>query len=107
MSSVAGDRGRPSNYHYGAAKAGLTNFCEGIMNYCHDKPFKVRIIKAGYIATKMTLGKAPRALCAEPEKLAEKLLKKPNKRGIEYFPNWWFLIMFIIKLLPSALIKKL
>ena len=107
ISSVAGDRGRPSNYHYGAAKAGLTNFCEGIMNYCHDKPFKVRIIKAGYIATKMTLGKAPRALCAEPEKLAEKLLKKPNKRGIEYFPNWWFLIMFIIKLLPSALIKKL
>ena len=107
MSSVAGDRGRPSNYHYGAAKAGLTNFCEGILNSCHDKPFKVRIIKAGYIATRMTLGKAPRALCAEPEKLVEKLLKKPNKRGIEYFPNWWFLVMFIIKLLPSSLIKKL
>ena len=107
MSSVAGDRGRPSNYHYGAAKAGLTNFCEGILNSCHDKPFKVRIIKAGYIATRMTLGKAPRALCAEPKKLVEKLLKKPNKRGIEYFPNWWFLVMFIIKLLPSSLIKKL
>ena len=107
MSSVAGDRGRPSNYHYGAAKAGLTNFCEGILNSCHDKPFKVRIIKAGYIATRMTLGKAPRSLCAEPKKLVEKLLKKPNKRGIEYFPNWWFLVMFIIKLLPSSLIKKL
>ena len=107
MSSVAGDRGRPSNYHYGSAKAGLTRFCEGIMHICHDKPFKVRIIKAGYIATKMTLGKAPRILCAKPEKLVKKLLQKTNKRGIEYYPRWWFLVMFFIKLIPSRLIKKL
>ena len=107
MSSVAGDRGRPSNYHYGAAKAGLTKFCEGIMNFCHGKPFKVRIIKAGYINTKMTFGKVPKILCTDPDKLAKKLLRQTNKVGIEYFPKWWFLIMFVIKLLPSSLIKKL
>ena len=107
MSSVAGDIGRPSNYHYGSAKAGLTKFCEGIMHSCQDKPFKVRVIKAGYIATKMTIDKAPKVLCAAPEKLAKKLLLKTNKRGIEYFPKWWFLVMFFIKLMPSRVIKKL
>ncbi len=107
MSSVAGDIGRPSNYHYGSAKAGLTKFCEGIMHSCQGKPFKVRIIKAGYIATKMTINKVPKVLCTAPEKLAKKLLLKTNKRGIEYFPKWWFLVMFFIKLMPSRVIKKL
>ena len=57
ISSVAGDVGRPSNYFYGASKAALTIFCEGLANYCYQYPFKVRIIKAGFIDTKMTKGK--------------------------------------------------
>ena len=59
MSSVAADIGRPSNYHYGASKAALTNFCEGMMLRCNDKPFNIRIIKvAGFISSPMTKGKA-------------------------------------------------
>ena len=107
LSSVAGDRGRPSNYQYGSAKAGLTTFCEGIMHICYGKPFKVRIIKAGYIATKMTLGNVPRVLCAEPQLLAKMMIKNQNKRGIEYFPKWWFFLMFIVKLIPSRYLRSL
>ena len=87
FSSVAADRGRPSNYHYGAAKAALAAFCEGLLLCCHGKPFAVRIIKAGFIATPMTVGKAPPALCASPASVARDLLRRPNRRGIEYL-SW-------------------
>ena len=107
FSSVAADRGRPSNYHYGAAKAALTAFCEGLLLRCHAKPFAVRIIKAGFMATPMTVGKAPPALCASPESVALDLLRRPNKRGIEYLPWWWAPLMLLIRLLPATLASKL
>ncbi len=107
ISSVAGDVGRPSNYFYGASKAALSVFCEGLANYCYRYPFNVRIIKAGFIDTKMTKGKAPKILCAKPSKLAKYLLNKPNKSGVEYQPNWWRFVMFIVKILPKKLISKL
>ncbi|MDA9699743.1 SDR family NAD(P)-dependent oxidoreductase [Synechococcus sp. AH-736-M02] len=107
FSSVAADRGRPSNYHYGAAKAALTALCEGLLLRCHGKPFAVRIIKAGFIATPMTLGKAPPALCASPESVAQDLLRRPNRRGIEYLPWWWSPLMRLIRVLPAPLASKL
>jgi len=107
FSSVAADRGRPSNYHYGAAKAALTALCEGLLLRCHGKPFAVRIIKAGFMATPMTVGKAPPALCASPESVARDLLRSPNKRGIEYLPWWWSPLMLLIRLLPTPLASKL
>ena len=107
FSSVAADRGRPSNYHYGAAKAALTALCEGLMLRCHAKPFAVRIIKAGFMATPMTVGKAPAALCASPEAVARELLRRPNKRGIEYLPWWWSPLMRLIRLLPVSIASKL
>lgn len=107
FSSVAADRGRPSNYHYGAAKAGLTRFCEGLLLRCHGTPFAVRILKAGFMATAMTIGKAPAALCAHPDQIARDLLRRPNRRGIEYIPWWWAPLMMIIRLLPPALAAKL
>ena len=83
FSSVAADRGRPSNYHYGAAKAGLLRFCEGLLLRCHNTPFAVRILKAGFIASPMTYGKAPQCFvqvlnrsratcCASPSLVASK-----------------------------------
>lgn len=107
FSSVAADRGRPSNYHYGAAKAALTLLCEGLLLRCHGKPFAVRIIKAGFMATPMTVGKAPPALCANPESVARDLLGDPNRRGIEYLPWWWSPVMLLIRLLPAALASNL
>ena len=107
FSSVAADRGRPSNYHYGAAKAALTALCEGLLLRCHGKPFAVRIIKAGFMATPMTVGKAPPALCASPESVARDLLRRPNRRGIEYLPWWWSPLMRLIRLLPAPLAAKL
>jgi short-subunit dehydrogenase len=107
FSSVAADRGRPSNYHYGAAKAALTAMCEGLLLRSHGKPFAVRIIKAGFMATTMTVGKAPPALCASPESVARDLLRRPNRRGIEYLPWWWSPLMRLIRLLPAPLASKL
>ena len=106
MSSVAADIGRPSNYHYGASKAALTKFCEGLMLRCNDKPFNIRIIKAGYISSPMT-AKAPRFLCTSPTKVASILMNDPFKRGIEYLPWWWQIIMIIVKLIPSRFAAKL
>ena len=106
FSSVASDRGRPSNYHYGAAKAGLTTFCEGILLRCQNKPFSIRIIKAGYIDTPMAKS-APSFLCVSPEKVAEYLMRRPHKRGIEYLPWWWIIVMFIVRLIPAKFASKL
>ncbi|WP_338442408.1 SDR family NAD(P)-dependent oxidoreductase [Synechococcus elongatus IITB7] len=107
FSSVAADRGRPSNYHYGAAKAALTTFCEGLQLRCQGKPFAVRIIKAGFMASPMTQGKAPAILCASPESVAKALLRRPNRRGIEYLPWWWSPIMALIRCLPPSLACRL
>lgn len=107
FSSVAADRGRPSNYHYGAAKAALTALSEGLLLRCHGKPFAVRIIKAGFMATPMSVGKAPPFLCASPESVARDLLRRPNRRGIEYLPWWWSPLMLLIRLLPAPLAAKL
>ena len=107
FSSVAADRGRPSNYHYGAAKAALTALCEGLLLRCYGKPFAVRIIKAGFIATPMTAGKAPPALCASPGSIARDLMRRPNSRGIEYLPWWWSPLMRLIRVLPAPIASKL
>ena len=106
LSSVASDRGRPSNYHYGASKAALSVFCEGLLLRCINKPFSVRIIKAGYISSPMT-ARAPNFLCTSPKKVASILMKDPYKRGIEYLPWWWNFIMFAVRRLPSNLAAKL
>jgi hypothetical protein len=107
FSSVAADRGRPSNYHYGAAKAGLLRFSEGLLLRCHGTPFAVRILKAGFIASPMTDGKAPPLLCAKPEQIARDLLRQPFRRGIETIPWWWTPLMAMVRRLPARVAAKL
>ena len=107
FTSVAADRGRPSNYFYGAAKSALEIYSEGLVARCVKKRFSVRIIKAGYMDTPMTYGKAPKFLCINTSAIARILLKKPFKRGTEYMPWFWNPIMRLIKILPNKLIAKL
>jgi NAD(P)-dependent dehydrogenase (short-subunit alcohol dehydrogenase family) len=107
FSSVAADRGRPSNYPYGVAKAALTALCEGLLLRCHCKPFAVRIIKAGFMATLMNVGKPPSALCASPESVARDPLRCPNRRGSEYLPWWWLPLMRLIRFLLASIASKL
>ena len=107
FSSVASDRGRRSNYNYGSAKAALTNYCEGLIAKCHGSQFKVRLIKAGFMNTKMSAGKSPRILTINPESVAKILLNNVEKSGSEYLPWWWFFIMKIIKILPLSFISNL
>jgi decaprenylphospho-beta-D-erythro-pentofuranosid-2-ulose 2-reductase len=109
FSSVAADRGRPSNAHDGAAKAALTVFCEGLLLRCHDKPFAVRLLKAGFMATPMAAGGAggaPAALCAPPAAIARALLRRPVRRGIESIPWWWGPLMALVRRLPAPLVAK-
>lgn len=107
FASVAGDRGRPSNALYGAAKAALASFCEGLLLRCHGGPFAVRILKAGYMASPMTAGKAPAVLCVSPESVARDLLRHPDRRGIEYLPWFWGPVMALVRLLPAAIARRL
>ena len=74
---------------------------------CNDKPFNIRIIKAGYISSPMTKGKAPEILCISPDSFAKSLLRQKNRSGIEYKHLFWSFIMKIIKLLPKKLLSKM
>ena len=107
FSSVASDRGRPSNYTYGSSKAALTNYCEGLISKFYGSKFKVRLIKAGFMKTPMSAGISPDFLSISPKSVSKILLKNTNKSGVEYLPWWWFYIMKIIRMLPSSFVSKL
>ena len=106
IGSIVGEKGLSELSGYGASKAALSIFCEGLLLRCVNKPFSVRIIKAGYISTPMAAG-APKLLCTSPTKVASILMKDPFKRGIEYLPWWWNLIMIAVRRLPSFLAARL
>ncbi|MBV6643274.1 MAG: SDR family oxidoreductase [Cyclobacteriaceae bacterium] len=108
ISSVAGDRGRGSNYHYGSAKAGLTAYLSGLRNSLYTKGVNVITIKPGFVATKMTDHlDLPKPLTNTPEEIAQLIYKaQVNKKAVAY-PFPWRLIMFIIGLIPESIFKKL
>ena len=83
VSSVAGDRGRASNYVYGAAKAGFTAFLSGLRNRLAGTGVRVVTVKPGFVRTKMTAGlKLPGPLTAEPEEVAEAIYRAaPSARA--------------------------
>ncbi len=109
ISSVAGDRGRASNYLYGSAKAAITTFCSGLRARLSKSDVHVLTIKPGFVATPMTQGLAlPKALVATSEKVAQEICAAINKkRDSIYTPKFWFLIMLIIKNIPEKIFKKL
>ena len=109
ISSVAGDRGRQSNYIYGSAKAGFSAYLSGLRNRLSKRGVHVLTVKPGFVATSMTEGmNLPGALTATPEKAAEDIFKAYEKQGNVLYTMWmWRTIMFVIRSIPEFLFKKL
>ena len=109
ISSAAGDRGRPSNYVYGTAKAALTTFCEGLSARLFKSGVHVLTIKPGIVDTPMTQSiSIPAILRAQPEKIAIDIKNAiENKKDILYTPWYWKYVMLSIIHLPTGVFKKL
>lgn len=109
VSSVAGERGRQSNYIYGSAKAGFTAYLSGLRNRLfHDKVHVVSV-QPGFVYTRMTEGlPLPKLLTAKPEDVAATVFKAiEKKKNIVYVKWFWRWIMLIIKSIPEFMFKKL
>ncbi|WP_321840491.1 SDR family oxidoreductase [Paraburkholderia bannensis] len=108
ISSVAGDRGRPSNYLYGSAKAALSAFCEGLNARLFKAGAHVLTIKPGFVSTPMTEGlPLPGPLVATPDKVAADITRAiDKKKDVLYTPWFWSLIMLIIRTVPKFAFKR-
>jgi len=108
VSSVAGDRGRASNYVYGSAKSGFTAFLSGLRNRLVRTNIQVITVKPGFVRTRMTADmKLPKHLTAAPEEVATAVYTaEMRKRDIVYVRPIWRLVMSIIGTLPESVFKK-
>jgi short-subunit dehydrogenase len=108
ISSVAGDRGRPSNYLYCSAKAALQAFLEGLRARLFKVNVHVLTIKPGFVATPMTAGlPLPGPLVATPEKVAKDIVRAvERKKDVLYTPWFWWGIMLIIRNVPRFVFKR-
>ena len=108
ISSVAGDRGRASNYIYGSAKSGFTTFLSGLRNKFSSKGVHVITVLPGYVFTKMTKNmNLPKLLTAQPKEVAKDVIRAlNNKKNVIFTPKIWKLIILILKLIPENLFKR-
>jgi NAD(P)-dependent dehydrogenase (short-subunit alcohol dehydrogenase family) len=108
VGSVAGDRGRQSNFVYGAAKGGLALYLLGLRNLLYSKGIRVVIFKPGFVDTGMTYGKPGLFLVASPGQAGRAIVRAMDKSsGVVYFPWFWRWIMWVIRLIPEAVFKRL
>jgi decaprenylphospho-beta-D-erythro-pentofuranosid-2-ulose 2-reductase len=108
ISSVAGDRGRQSNYVYGAAKGALSLFLQGLRNRLFASGVRVITIKPGFVDTAMTFGLPGLFLVASPQKIGEDIARTLNKSAdVVYLPGFWRYIMLIIKHVPEPIFKRM
>lgn len=108
ISSVAGDRGRASNYVYGSAKAGFTAFLSGLRNRLCKRNVHVVTVKPGFVNTAMTAHlDLPEKLTADPAEVATAIVAAVNKsRNIIYVRPIWWAVMMVIRNIPEAIFKK-
>ncbi len=110
ISSVAGDRGRQSNYIYGASKAGLSTYLQGLRNRLFSRGVHVLTVKPGFVYTALTETLLdPRSpLVARPPKVARDIDRAIRRRkNVVYTPWFWRVIMTIIWSIPEAIFKRL
>ena len=110
VSSVAGDRGRASNYVYGAGKAGFTAFLSGLRNRLAPARIRVVTVKPGFVRTRMTARmKLPPLLTAEPAEVGEAIFKaaETGRGDIVYVRGIWRIVMTVITMIPEPVFKRL
>jgi decaprenylphospho-beta-D-erythro-pentofuranosid-2-ulose 2-reductase len=108
VSSVAGDRGRRSNYVYGTAKGGVTVFLQGLRSRLSKSGVAVVTVKPGLVDTPMTASLRKGLLFAQPGKVGKSIYEAMMKRKeVVYLPWFWRPIMAIIKSIPEPLFKRL
>lgn len=109
ISSVAGDRGRKSNFLYGSAKAAVSAYSSGLRAYLSNDGVNVLTIKPGFIDTPMTAHITQKGLLwAKPDKVAKDIVTAiEKKKSVLYTPGYWRLIMCIVKHIPEGIFKKL
>lgn len=109
ISSVAGERGRASNYVYGSAKAGFTAFLSGLRNRLAARGVLVVTVLPGFVATRMTEGMdLPGALTAQPAEVGRAIVRATAKgQNVIYVRSIWRLIMLIIRHIPEFIFKKM
>jgi short-subunit dehydrogenase len=108
ISSVAGDRGRASNFVYGSAKAGFTALLSGVRNRLARKGVTVLTVKPGFVATRMTAGMDLKPkLTARPEEVARAIVAAQRRgRDVLYVKPIWRVVMTVIGLLPEGMFKR-
>jgi decaprenylphospho-beta-D-erythro-pentofuranosid-2-ulose 2-reductase len=108
ISSVAGDRGRQSNYTYGASKAALNIYLQGLRNRLYHSGVHVLTIKPGFVDSPMTAEIAKNILFSTPDRIAKSILRAIAKRRDEaYVPWFWKPIMFAIVRIPESFFKRM
>jgi len=108
ITSVAGDRGRRSNYVYGSAKALVSACLQGLRGRLHGAGVHVVDIRPGLVDSPMTAHLAKGPLFASPRRVADGIVRAiARKRHTVYVPSWWRLIMAVVRALPDAIFKRL
>ena len=108
ISSVAGDRGRMSNYVYGASKGGLTVFLQGLRNRLAHAGVAVVTLKPGFVDTPMTAAARKSVLFASPERAGRAIHRAiERRRSVAYIPWFWRPIMSVVRGLPEFIFKRL
>jgi len=107
LGSVAGDRGRKSNYAYGGAKGGLAVFLAGLRQRLYRHGVHVLTVKPGWVDTPMTASLRKNALYAKPDRVAGDILRAVEEgEDILYTPGFWRLVMGIVKAIPERIFKR-
>ncbi|HBK44975.1 MAG TPA: short-chain dehydrogenase [Xanthomonadaceae bacterium] len=108
ISSVAGDRGRASNYLYGSAKAAVSAFLSGLGQRLRPSGINVLTLKPGFVDTPMTAAFKKGALWATPDKVAAGIVRAiERRRSVTYLPGFWWAIMWVIKSIPERIFRRI
>lgn len=108
IGSVAGDRGRPRNFTYGAAKSGLNTYLQGLRSVNYHKGIEVYSFKLGPVDTPMTINHEKNFSFSSADRVAEQLYRGINKKCYtQYVPGYWRLVMFVVRHMPEWLFQRL